>query len=94
MDINDEKCYDSLEIAEHTNDHYINVADKLVSKLPKIPKMYDVNSQIFKNYYHGKNIVPKNKKILPVTEDFVLKELLNLNPNKGTGIDKYMKHKY
>ena len=47
-----------------------------------------VDSQIFKNYYYGKNIVPKSKKkILPVTEDFVLKELLNLNPNKITGVD-------
>ena len=87
LDINNEKCYDSLEIAEHTNDHYINVAENLVRKLPIIPKMFDVDSQNFKNYYHGKNIVPKSKKILPVTEDFVLRELLNLNPNKSTGID-------
>ena len=73
LDINGKKCYDSLEIAEHSNGHYIDVAAKLVSKLPIIPKMFDVDSQIFKNYYYDKNIVPKSKKILPVTEDFVLK---------------------
>ena len=87
LDINNEKCYDSKTIVEHINDFYINVAAKLVSKLPIIPKVYDVSSQLFKNYYYSKNIVPKSKKITPVTEAFVLKELLNLNPNKSTGID-------
>ena len=62
LDINGEKCYDSLKIAEHTNGHYIDVEAKLISKLPIIPKMFDVDSQIFKNYYYGKNIVPKSKK--------------------------------
>ena len=57
-----EKCYDSLEIVEHTNGYYIDDAAKLVRKLPIIPKMFDVDSQIFKNYYYGKNIVPKSKK--------------------------------
>ena len=39
------------------------------------------------NNYYGKNIVPKSKNILPVTEEFVVKELLKLNPNKSTGVD-------
>ena len=87
LDINNEKCFDNKLVAEHFNNYYINVAANLVRKLPIIPKVYDVCSQAFKNYYHDKNIIPKSKKFVPVTENFVLRELLKLNPNKSTGID-------
>ena len=88
LNINDEKCFDPLKVtAEHINNFYINIASELVSKLPIIPKMYDVGSQIFKNYYYEKNIVPKSFKISKVSVQFVYKELLKLNPHKSTGID-------
>ena len=87
LDINNEKCFDNKLVAEHFNNYYINVAANLVRKLPIIPKVFDVSSQLFKNYYYDKNIIPKSKRFVPVTEKFVLRELLKLNPNKITGID-------
>ena len=58
--------------------------------------MFDLGSQIFKNYYYGKNIVPKTKQISPVTDEYVLKGLLNLHLDKSTDIDniqaKFLKH--
>ena len=87
LDIDNEKCFDSKRIVEHINDFYINVASNLVSKLPVIPKIFDVGSQVFKSYYSDINIVPKSFKITRVTENFIHKELLNLNPHKSTGID-------
>ena len=87
LDINNEKCFDNKLVAEHFNNYYINVAANLVRKLPIVPKVFDVCSQAFKNYYYDKNIIPKSKKFVPVTEEFVLRELLKLNPNKSTGID-------
>ena len=87
LNIDNEKCFDPLKIVEHINDFYINIASTLVSKLPVIPKMFDVGSEIFKNYYYEKNIVPKSFKISRVSVQFVHKELMNLNPHKSTGID-------
>ena len=49
--------------------------------------MFNILSQIFKNYYSNKGIIPKSHNISSVTEDFVYKELCKLNPNKSTGID-------
>ena len=65
----------------------MNVADSLVKKLPSIEKIYDVGSNIFKNYYLSKGVVPSKFKLKCVSETFVLNELKKLNPSKSTGID-------
>merc|ERR1739840_50068 len=49
--------------------------------------MGDTLSQIFKNFYINKGIIPKSFNISQVSEDFVYRELCKLNPNKSTGID-------
>ena len=41
----------------------------------------------FKDYYKDKGVIPKSFKVSKVSEEFVLKELLKLNPTKSTGID-------
>ena len=61
LDINNEKCFDNKLVAEHFNNYYINVAANLVRKLPIVPKVFDVCSQAFKNYYYDKHIIPKAK---------------------------------
>jgi hypothetical protein len=64
------------------------VASTLVSKLPPCPKLFDFNSDIFKQFY--KSVLVNNLHLdllSPVTEDFIFSELEKLNPNKSTGLD-------
>ena len=50
-------------------------------------KVYDVESLAFKSYYLNQGITPKSFKVKRVPEDFVLRQLRNLNSRKSTGID-------
>ena len=54
-----------------------------------MPKIFDLGSRSFLDYYATKGVVPKSKKIFQVPEEFVFKELCNLNVTKGTGIDGF-----
>ena len=66
---------------------FTNVAKTLQNKFTNLPNLYDTSSQIFKEYYSKKGVIPKSRKFFHVTEDFVFKELCKLNPCKSTGID-------
>ena len=70
-------------------DYFLTVAEKLKSKIPNLPKVFDTLSQRFKNYYSEKGIVPKSQKIFQVSEEYVYKELCKLNVSKATGIDGF-----
>ena len=70
-------------------DYFLTVAEKLKSKIPNLPKVYDTLSQVFRNYYSEKGVVPKSKKIFKVSEEYVYKELCKLNVSKSTGIDGF-----
>ena len=64
---------------------FTNVASVLVSKLPAASNIFSVENNIFKSFYNQKNAEFVLKK---VSEDFVYKELLKLNPSKSTGLDE------
>ena len=69
LDIDKEHCHDSNVIANYINHFFTNVASTLVSKLPPCPKLFDFNSDIFKQFY---KLVLENNLHLdlsPVTED-------------------------
>ena len=70
-------------------DYFLTVAEKLKSKIPNLPKVFDTGSESFKEYYIAKGVVPKSQKIFRVSEEFVYKELCELNISKATGIDGF-----
>ena len=74
-------------MASEFANYFLTVADNLVKKIPNVLKIFDVESQIFKDYYKDKGITPKSFKLSQISEDFVLKELKKLNPTKSCGID-------
>ena len=87
LDIENEKCFDNKKVANHMNGFYLTIASTLQSQIKNVHKIYDTSSQIFKNFYASRGIVPKSFNISRVSEDFVHKELTKLNINKSTGID-------
>ena len=89
LEIDGEKCFDSIKLANTMGDYFLTVAEKLKNKIPNLPKVFDVLSQSFKNYYVEKGVVPKSQKIFQVTEEYVYKELCKLNVSKSTGIDGF-----
>ena len=89
LEIEGEKCFDSTKLANTMGDYFLTVAEKLKSKIPNLPKVYDTLSQVFRNYYSEKGVVPKSKKIFQVSEEYVYKELCKLNVSKSTGIDGF-----
>ena len=89
LEIDGEKCFDSIKLANTMGDYFLTVVEKLKSKIPNLPKIYDTLSQVFRNYYSEKGVVPKSKKIFQVSEEYVYKELCKLNVSKSTGIDGF-----
>ena len=87
LEINNEKCFDPIKVVNEISKYFLTVAANLVNKIPKIAKRFDVNSTFFKDYYKDKGVIPNSFKVSKVSEEFVLKELLKLNPTKSTGID-------
>ena len=87
LEVDNEKIFDDTKVASVINNYYLNVAASLVLKLPIIDKIYDVGSNIFKNYYLGKGVLPNKFKLKCVSESFVLNELKKINPSKSMGID-------
>ena len=89
LEIDGEKCFDSKILANKMGDYFLTVAEKLKSKIPNLPKVFDTGSESFKEYYIAKGVVPKSQKIFRVSEEFVYKELCELNISKATGIDGF-----
>ena len=87
LEIDNEKCFDSKKVANHMNNFYLTIASTLQSQINNMHNIFDTSSQIFKNFYINKGIIPKSFNISQVSEDFVYRELCKLNPNKSTGID-------
>ena len=59
----------------------------MVDKLPAAPKIFDVNSSLFKQFYKKVTNQSLQLKLTPVKEDYIYKELKTLNSYKSTGID-------
>ena len=55
--------------------------------MPKCTDIYGFTSDCFKSFYSCKNKEKKEIIQKPVTEDFVYKQILKLNPVKSTGLD-------
>ena len=67
---------------------FINITTTLRNKLPRMPKIFDVGSYKFKELYAKKGIIPKSFRPSRVSEEYILRKLCKLNPNKSTGIDE------
>ena len=67
--------------------YFLTVALNLVKKITNVTKLFDIDSQKFKQYYRDKGVIPKSFKISKILKQFILKELCKLNPTKSTGID-------
>ena len=83
-----EICHEPKAIADHFVDFFFtNVASNLVSKLPACSNIFSVNSERFKLFYSTRNVNNATFTLHPVSEDFIFKELVNVNPTKSTGLD-------
>ena len=87
LDIENNLCFDPKENSNHMNNYFLTVASKLVDKLPTAPGIFSTTSNLFKNYYYKKNVIPNNFILNNVSESFINAELSRLNPKKSYGID-------
>ena len=63
LEIDNEKCFDPIKVANNIGNYFLTVAANLLSKIPNLPKVFDTESQNFKYYYNDKGIIPKSYKI-------------------------------
>ena len=80
-------CFNALDICNHINSFFINIASNLVKALPSPRNIYSTDSELFKNFYKKRGIIPGSFKLQPVSEEFIRKELNGLDPKKSTGLD-------
>ena len=66
---------------------FLNNASNLVEKLPPASNSFSTNTEIFREYYHNKNVLPNSFMLNLITDNFVNRELSCLDPNKSCGID-------
>ena len=88
LKINDEICYDPVSVAQHINDFFVNVAQRLTASLPPMPDLYSTFSTNCKTFYNKFHVKTGAYKIQEVDQRFVNKELKNLVPSKGVGLDE------
>ena len=67
---------------------FINIATILKDKLPPMPNLFDTSTKIFKDFYKNKVNILNQFNLSHISEEFVFKELCQLNAQKSTGIDK------
>ena len=84
LTIDDQNCHDQKTIANHFNNFFTTVADKLVQKLPIGKKCFDCSSALLKKFYDKGD--RENFYLKHVSEEFVFKELGHLNSYKSTGL--------
>ena len=66
---------------------FTTVASNLVDKLPSSFNLFHTESRTFQNFYNSKNVQADEFMLIPVSGDFIYKELCKLNPSKSTGTD-------
>lgn len=67
---------------------FLNIATILKNKLPPMPQLFDISTNIYKDYYKNKVNIQANFKLSLVSEEDVYKELCKLKTQKSTGIDE------
>ena len=67
---------------------FLNIATILKNKLPPMPQLFDISTNIYRNYYENKVNRQSNFKLSLVPEEYVYKELCKLKTQKSTGIDE------
>ena len=88
MDIDNSPSFEPKNIADHINKYFLNIASNLVNMLPPALNMFSTNTDLFKNHYHNKNVLPNCFMLNHITDNFVNRELSCLNINKSSGIDE------
>ncbi|KAK3085363.1 hypothetical protein FSP39_002164 [Pinctada imbricata] len=87
LEINDENCHDAHTIANHFNSFFTTIAAKLVEKLPSGKGLYHACSDVVRKFYEDRKTSNHKFVLSNVSEEFIFKELRNLNTGKSTGLD-------
>ena len=87
LEIDGETCFDPKMVANCFNNFFTTVASNLVDKLPSSFNLFHTESPTFQNFYNSKNVEADEFMLIPVSEDFIYKELCKSNPSKSTGTD-------
>lgn len=87
LNVAGQTCHSLREIANHFNTFFTTVASSLVDTLPPAPGLFDINSNLFKQFYCKVTNNNLELKLTSVNKDFIYKELCNLNSFKSTGLD-------
>ena len=81
------KIFDSARVADLFNDFYTTVASKLVNLLPSASGLFSSSSDGFREFYRNKLGLHSPFVLMPVSRDFVRRQLHALNPKKARGLD-------
>ena len=87
LKIDNNICYDPVTIADHVNSCFVNIGNKLVEGLPKLPDVYSAYTENCKRFYSSKGLNPSTYSLKEVDRSFVLNQLLSLKRSKSTGLD-------
>ena len=88
LKIEGENCHEQKTIANYFNEFFTTVAANLVQKLPLGKNLYGSNSANLKDFYSKNKSERETFHLKHVSEEFVLKELRQLNPCKSTGLNE------
>ena len=82
-----DKYFDPGTVANIFNKFFTNVASDLVTMLPAPYNLFTSGSGVFQYFYRQKGVTENAFALSPVTRHDILKQLLNLEVSKSTGLD-------
>ena len=90
LDIDVETCFDSKKVANCFNIFSTSIATSMVEKLPPSLNLFDTRCGNFQNFYRNRNVLQYGFVLTSINEDFIFKELCQLNSSKSTGSDNIL----
>lgn len=87
LDLDGEKCSEAGKVTGAFNDFYTKIASDLVGKLHNPFNIFTSLCSSFKDFYTKRGIYGPRFSLTPVSGHFIIKQLLDLNPRKSTGLD-------
>ena len=87
LNIENTVCYDPVNVSEHINNFFINVAQNIVNALPSFVDLFSAFSENCQKFYRKLGVTPGLFKIKEVRSVYINKQLKNININKSTGLD-------